>query len=367
MKRLITIMMVLGLSTSAKSQDVIVKKDGSTILSKVLEVSDTQVKYKKASNPDGPTYTINISNLVSINYQNGEKESFDSSASSPNKKAEPAPDNEEQKAMYANLPRLNLKPSNKKSKRIFPIMAFTESSVISTNELLVTIVPTPVEYWDGGWKVKIGYSIQFTNKTDNPIYIDRANCFRRFNDYDMKSYFDKNQVTVSHSNAKVGGVGVGLGAVNMGVGTSSSSTYSESYGVERFLVIGPRSKANLMDYEYIRLSEKKAKFRTVSDIEYWGFTIQDFSINQGEVKTYSENDTPYRNSYFIKYSTDQNFSTCYSLEFELYAKYIVGAMLKSWRWSALNASGRIIEAIQEIVPDFWTNSMSIIGMPTDNK
>lgn len=60
------------------AQDVIVKKDGSTILSKVEEVSDTQVKYKKHSNLNGPTYTVNVSDLQCINYENGEKETFNS-------------------------------------------------------------------------------------------------------------------------------------------------------------------------------------------------------------------------------------------------------------------------------------------------
>lgn len=60
------------------AQDVIVKKDGSTILSKVTEVSDTQVKYKKHSNLDGPTYTVNVSDLQCINYENGTKDTFNS-------------------------------------------------------------------------------------------------------------------------------------------------------------------------------------------------------------------------------------------------------------------------------------------------
>lgn len=60
------------------AQDVIVKKDGTTILSKVEEVSDTQVKYKKYSNLNGPTYSVNVIDLQCINYENGEKETFNS-------------------------------------------------------------------------------------------------------------------------------------------------------------------------------------------------------------------------------------------------------------------------------------------------
>lgn len=59
------------------AQDVIVKKDGSTVLSKVTEVGSAEVKYKKWSNQDGPVYTVAVSEILSINYQNGEKETFD--------------------------------------------------------------------------------------------------------------------------------------------------------------------------------------------------------------------------------------------------------------------------------------------------
>lgn len=58
----------------ANAQDVIVKKDNSTIISKVIKISSTEIEYKKWTNLDGPTYTINKSDVVSINYQNGEVE-----------------------------------------------------------------------------------------------------------------------------------------------------------------------------------------------------------------------------------------------------------------------------------------------------
>lgn len=58
------------------AQDVLVKKDGSTILAKVLKITETEVEYKDFNNQDGPTRVINIANLLSINYQNGQKESF---------------------------------------------------------------------------------------------------------------------------------------------------------------------------------------------------------------------------------------------------------------------------------------------------
>lgn len=76
MKKLIFVLSIL-FSMNLFAQDVIVKRDGSTIVSKVYEIGDKDVKYKKHTNLNGPTYTIAISEIDVINYENGEKESFD--------------------------------------------------------------------------------------------------------------------------------------------------------------------------------------------------------------------------------------------------------------------------------------------------
>jgi len=64
------------LTETVLSQDVILKKDNTTVVSKVIEVTSTEIKYKKWSNQEGPTYSISRSEVVSINYQNGEVDRF---------------------------------------------------------------------------------------------------------------------------------------------------------------------------------------------------------------------------------------------------------------------------------------------------
>ena len=76
MRKILFLLMLLS-ATSTFAQDVIVKKDGSTIVSKVLEITSTEVKYKKFTNLNGPTYTIAKTELKAINYENGEKETFE--------------------------------------------------------------------------------------------------------------------------------------------------------------------------------------------------------------------------------------------------------------------------------------------------
>ena len=65
------------------AQDVIVMKDQSTVMSKVLEITSTEIKYKKWNNQEGPTYSINRTEVVSINYENGEVEKFSETTNNP--------------------------------------------------------------------------------------------------------------------------------------------------------------------------------------------------------------------------------------------------------------------------------------------
>ena len=86
MKKVFVLLSFVSMNVSA--QDVIVKKDGSTILSKVLEVNQNDIKYKKYSNQNGPTYTISKAELMSINYEGGDKDVF--TDSQPATQQEPA-------------------------------------------------------------------------------------------------------------------------------------------------------------------------------------------------------------------------------------------------------------------------------------
>lgn len=73
------------LSATAFSQDVIVKKDGSTILAKVISITKTDVLYKKYNNQKGSTYKIKKTELMCVNYKNGKKVTFDNSDPTPSK------------------------------------------------------------------------------------------------------------------------------------------------------------------------------------------------------------------------------------------------------------------------------------------
>ena len=75
--KLIVLAAICMASSYASAQDLIVKKDGSVIQAKVTKIGTMEVEYKKWSNQDGPQYSIAVADILAINYQNGEKETFE--------------------------------------------------------------------------------------------------------------------------------------------------------------------------------------------------------------------------------------------------------------------------------------------------
>ncbi len=77
MKQSFLICIVLLSPLCAHAQDLITKKDGEDIQAKIIEVTQTEIKYKKFSNQDGPTFVLPKSEILIVRYQDGTNEIFD--------------------------------------------------------------------------------------------------------------------------------------------------------------------------------------------------------------------------------------------------------------------------------------------------
>lgn len=77
---ILTLIFLCG-AAMATAQDLIVKTDNSQVEAKVTEITSAEVRYKRFSNPDGPTYVLPVGNIRYIQYPNGEKEIFTSETS----------------------------------------------------------------------------------------------------------------------------------------------------------------------------------------------------------------------------------------------------------------------------------------------
>lgn len=61
---------------AANAQDIIVTKDSERIDAKIIEVTDTEVSYKRTDYKEGPTFVLKTSDISSIIYSNGAVQTF---------------------------------------------------------------------------------------------------------------------------------------------------------------------------------------------------------------------------------------------------------------------------------------------------
>lgn len=66
-----------GLGIDASAQDIILTKESQIIKAHVKEITEDQVAYTRADNPEGPVYKISASSLQKICFENGTEEVFD--------------------------------------------------------------------------------------------------------------------------------------------------------------------------------------------------------------------------------------------------------------------------------------------------
>ena len=81
MKKIFVLAVSLSLSLAlvAADFDLIIKTNSEKIEALIQEVSDTEVRYKKATNPNGPTFVLSMTEIATIIYANGEVQAIASS------------------------------------------------------------------------------------------------------------------------------------------------------------------------------------------------------------------------------------------------------------------------------------------------
>jgi hypothetical protein len=84
MKKLVFIALTCLLPFCSHCQDIIINKKGDEIKSKVTEISNSEIRYKKFDNLDGPVIVISKKEVVTILYQNGSRETFTESNNATN-------------------------------------------------------------------------------------------------------------------------------------------------------------------------------------------------------------------------------------------------------------------------------------------
>lgn len=76
MNKFLTLLLFVTISIVSFAQDIIITKDKERIQAKILEVSKDEIKYKKFTYQDGPVFSIDIDEIVTVAYENGEVEIY---------------------------------------------------------------------------------------------------------------------------------------------------------------------------------------------------------------------------------------------------------------------------------------------------
>ena len=353
MKKILFSLFAFLVGMSAHAQDVIVKKDGSIIQSKVLEVNVADIKYKKFSNPNGPTYTLAISDVLAINYENGEKDTFgdvkpSTTTESAPKEAdihivEPDSHNTELIARYNKIQLYegSSKVGTKLTRSGTAILGVDENSVLSSDDVEINFVQEPWIKYSPDYYIGERFYVQIHNKLDRTIYVDLGNTFRVLSKGEAYAYYNASQTTVNHGSNSGGGFNLGAaagvlgvggalgtlaGGTNVGGGTSASS--STTYVKQRVLAIPPHGKVPLEKYETVHV--KGNRYETISEGEslprYFSKTERP-QVMKGSVGRYDMNTSPWTAQYTITYSHSENFTDINVLKAGVYIREIVGYTL----------------------------------------
>lgn len=337
-------------SLIAKAQDILSLKNGDIIKAVVSEINQTEIKYKKSSNPNGPLYTIDKTDVLSILYENGEKELFNTSFSNNldestlPKFLEPVPDIDNSDLIR--LPNIEcsnqFKTKNKSAKYGVPVMWISENSIVSTKDLSMRIVGV----FTGA---HVRYYIELTNKADRNIYIDKANSFKISNDGVASSFYDNRIINTSKSSGV--GVSIGLGSVTgalgiggilgtlasgISVGVGSSKGTSTTYSDEQVIIIPPHGKKYLNEISMH------------SDAESYMFDVKTIGLRDGEFREYSNETSPYKISYQIIYSLSPDFNNYSAIYSELYARYMIGKSVRASFWKSYPNDHEMFENVKDM-------------------
>lgn len=384
MKKTLSTIVLLLIATIASAQDVIVKKDGSTILSKVIKVGETEVEYKKFKNQQGPTYTISTSNIQAINYENGDKDTFESpsnnqtttATASTTEAAVPEPMSQEaiekNKQAIAEFNSRTVKYTGKdiekQASTYIYSLGISPNSIMEDDNIKVAFemekVVTTLTNWSAKPKKVEHMAIngiqslephafyiiaKITNKTKKTIYLDLANCFAILKGEAEPYYIPSatQTTTGSSSGASVnagaitGALGIGgalgtlAGGVNVG-GSSSSATTNITYS-QRIVSIPPMSTKKL-EGKYIGVGTiyngttpvNKATFLDSYPSEFFKLDKKNrqvpIELKRGQIMNIPEEKMVYPLGMSYTYSFSENISNPQSVRIDLGVKSRMGAI-----------------------------------------
>lgn len=381
------------------AQDLIVKKDGSVIQAKVTKIGTSEVEYKKWSYQDGPQYAIAVADILAINYQNGEKETFENVTESPKNNPDKA-SAEEQFSIIQVMPTdlspeartandaliakynspVELNVTEKLKKKIgtkqvggaSAVYGIKSNTIVSNEDIEINFTlgvankkRTPA-FRDAERDRGIDQTImvKVRNKSSNTIYLDLGNTFYVYAGQSV-CYYVPTSTTTAHGSQ--GGIGVSLGAVTgaLGVGGvvgtlangvsvgggSTKSTTTTTYS-QRVVAVPPMGSIDLAS-QYMFGNTQYNESRTlvkglaVSGASNYGSFVGVYfpkdsekgAMLFGDRYVYTEENSPLQLSTILAYSFKEDCSFLKTITSTLYLRELIGTSIDPWHKMEIKTEG----------------------------
>ncbi len=354
------------------SADIIFFSSGISQEVEIKEITPTEIKYTKTSRANGPLYTVLKSDVVSIKYENGTIETFDTNMatsigpSSPKSNNIYAESNIFEKKKYEAAIYYLGKETNKEARACYGLCRFDEESVlcdgnimleyscgiyspfvknnsnmvISVNEgpfWLENISNKPIVFWNA-------IKVKLHNLSSKTIYVDLANTFFKRGSL-ASPYFVPSSTTNLQS--ETNGIGLNLGGITnalgiggsvgnwasgINVGTSSTSGTVTTIYSQRIISIPPQSSIELSPQLLFPPNLPTGAYKVAT--KHYGYSFgtwqlvgldkTNLSINIGQTKNYDENSSPISFGIFLSYSFNERFSEIKSVNNTAYLTRLIG-------------------------------------------
>lgn len=369
------------------AQDMIVTNDGTIIKAKVTKVGATEVEYKKWTNQDGPIYTVKVSNLIAINYQNGEKDTF---SNLPSNSQQIATTNtlatgnvqvtveslspEARTANEAIMAKLNAPVElvypekhkddiGKKDAGAAYIVYGLKSNSVIANEDIEIIGKIGCLYKENKnapaqWKeenTNPAIKISIRNKSDKILFIDLGTTYIGSMG-NVTCYYVPSSTSNSHGTS--GGASVNLGSVAGAIGIggavgtlangisvgggSSNSTVSTTYS-QRIISIPPKAIIDLAPQYLFGNEKKKICEGAYLDLPYSNYSyifIPKIYFNKkaermlvGDHYKYTEDNSPIQFNFIMSYSYDECCASTKTLSAYFYMRDMLGCYWSKWTFN----------------------------------
>ena len=397
--RLTTLAAMCLMGIYASAQDLVVKKDGTVIQAKVMKVGTTEVEYKKWSNQDGPQYSIAVADILAINYQNGEKETFENVGDSGNSQAAKAgtegqqsivqvkPEDLSPEAKAANdalIVKYNapveLNVDEKLKKKIGTKAVLNASAVygIKTNTIvanedieLIFMLGTAKKKRPSGFRwverkrgIDQTIMVNVRNKSNKTIYIDLGNTFYVSAGQSICYYVPTSTTTEQGSQSSVGvNLGSVTGALGLGgiagtlanginVGGGSTKSNATTTYSQRVVAIPPMGAIDLSpQYMFGHTPRNETKILTkglmVGGGSYYGSSVSVYFLKNsdkgpmlfGDRYRYTEENSPLQLSTVVSYTFKEDCSSLKSITSSLYLRELIGATIDPWHEMEIKTEG----------------------------